>query len=313
MEPKTPSLALTLIACLLLLPLFSHARILTNSPSSTPASRVAFLQHLKGCHKGDKLNDIPKLKAYLHKFGYLDDYTNQTSPSNNHYFDGRLENALKTYQANYHLNVTGAMDSATVASMMTPRCGVADIVNGTNYMQTRRRHGTGRLHAVSHYSFFRGNPRWRASKTKLSYQILPGMPEEAVAPVARAFQTWAENTQFEFRRVGGEPGDDTVDIRVGFYSRDHGDGFPFDGVGRSVAHAFAPEDGRFHYDADESWGIKNPRAMDWETVALHEIGHLLGLDHSDVEEAIMFAIIRVGAVKGLNADDIQGIRALYNV
>ncbi|CAI0455681.1 unnamed protein product [Linum tenue] len=53
--------------------------------------------------------------------------------------------------------------------------------------------------------------------------------------------------------------------------------------------------------------------MDWETVALHEIGHLLGLDHSDVEEAIMFAIIRVGAVKGLNADDIQGIRALYNV
>ncbi|CAL1391984.1 unnamed protein product [Linum trigynum] len=312
MEPKTPSFALTLIACLLLLPLLSHAHVLHNSTSS-PSSRVAFLQHLKGCHKGDKLKDIPKLKAYLHKFGYLD-YTNQTSPSSNDYFDDHLENALKTYQANYHLNVTGAMDSATVASMMTPRCGVADIVNGTNYMQTRRRHGsTGRLHAVSHYSFFRGNPRWRASKTRLSYQILPGTPEEAVAPVARAFQTWAENTQFEFRRVGGDPGDDTVDIRVGFYSGEHGDGFPFDGVGRSVAHAFAPEDGRFHYDADESWGIRNPRAMDWETVALHEIGHLLGLDHSDVEEAIMFSIIRVGAVKGLNADDIQGIRALYNV
>ncbi|CAI0455745.1 unnamed protein product [Linum tenue] len=163
MEPKTPSLALTLITCLLLLPLFSHAHVLTNSTSS-PSSRVAFLQHLKGCHKGDKLNDIPKLKAYLHKFGYLDDYTNQTSPSSNNYFDHRLEKALKTYQANYHLNVTGAMDSATVASMMTPRCGVADIINGTNYMQPQRRGGRShhRLHTVSHFSFFEGRPRWRA-------------------------------------------------------------------------------------------------------------------------------------------------------
>ncbi|CAI0455675.1 unnamed protein product [Linum tenue] len=301
MEPKTPSLALTLIACLLLLPLFSHARILTNSPSSTPASRVAFLQHLKGCHKGDKLNDIPKLKAYLHKFGYLDD----------HYFDGRLENALKTYQANYHLNVTGAMDSATVASMMTPRCGVADIVNGTNYMQTRRRHGTGRLHAVSHYSFFRGNPRWRASKTKLSYQILPGMPEEAVAPVARAFQTWAENTQFEFRR---DDHAELADIKIGFFSGYHGDTGSFDGPGGSLAHSSPPKSGLLHFDSEETWAVGSvQKAFDVETVALHEIGHILGLMHSSVPTAIMYPAVGDGVTKELSRDDVHGFRALYKV
>ncbi|CAL1391985.1 unnamed protein product [Linum trigynum] len=312
MEPKS-SASFALALCLLLLPLLSHAHGHHNSTSPPSPSPFAFLQHLKGCHRGDKLKDIPKLKSYLHKFGYLD-YTNQTSPSNHstdRYFDHRLEKALKTYQANYHLNATGALDSATVASMMSPRCGVADIINGTNYMQNRRRGHSHRLHAVAHFSFFEGRPRWRASKTRLSYFILPGTPDAAVGPISRAFQTWAENTRFEFQRTGGDPGS-TVDITVGFHRRAHGDGADFDGEGGVLAHAFAPENGRFHYDGDERWGIRNPGAFDLETVALHEIGHLLGLGHSDVREAVMFSGIGVGQVKGLHGDDIEGIRVLYS-
>ena len=52
-------------------------------------------------------------------------------------------------------------------------------------------------------------------------------------------------------------------------------------------------------------------AIDLQTVGLHEIGHLLGLDHSEDEGAIMFALLPVGATKDLHADDIQGIKALY--
>ena len=51
---------------------------------------------------------------------------------------------------------------------------------------------------------------------------------------------------------------------------------------------------------------------DLETVALHEIGHILGLGHSSVEGAIMYPYISSGATKlDLHHDDIHGIRALY--
>lgn len=99
-----------------------------------------------------------------------------------------------------------------------------------------------------------------------------------------------------------------------FFRGDHGDGHRFDGPGGTLAHAFAPTNGRFHYDADERWADGMIRgAFDLETVAVHEIGHLLGLGHSSVEGAIMYPSISTGVRKSLHADDIQGIRALYNV
>ncbi|KAL6287963.1 hypothetical protein ACE6H2_012353 [Prunus campanulata] len=100
---------------------------------------------------------------------------------------------------------------------------------------------------------------------------------------------------------------------ISFGSGEHGDGRPFDGPGGVLAHAYAPTNGRFHYDADETWVVGAvPGGMDLETVALHEIGHLLGLERSSVEGAVMLPGIRAGFTQSLHADDIQGIKALYN-
>lgn len=109
----------------------------------------------------------------------------------------------------------------------------------------------------------------------------------------------------------------SADIRIGWYSGDHGDGEAFDGVLGVLAHAFSPENGRFHLDAAERWAVdfaaeKSKEAVDLESVATHEIGHVLGLAHSSVKEAIMYPSLSPRTRKvELRIDDVTGIQALY--
>lgn len=280
---------------LLLLPLLSHA-----------ASSFEYLNQVKGCRKGDNVQGILDVKKHLEKFGYLSGY------SQNDDFDDQLEMAIKTYQINYNLEATGRLDVKTVSNMMIPRCCVPDIINGTISMISRKiQHHEGLT--VSQYSFFSGNPKWPSSKYRLTYAFLQGTPNQAKDPVKRAFQSWANNTQFTFSQVEAY---ETPDLTISFQRLDHGDGYPFDGRGGVTAHAFSPTDGRFHYDADEMWVVGSVNGgMDLQSIAVHEIGHLLGLNHSSVEEAIMYPFLNTATVKRnlMKPDDIQGIKNLYNI
>jgi hypothetical protein len=300
------SLALLLI---ILLPLLSaHA---TNSPNSHDkiGSAFGFLKGLQGCRKGNKTEGIRDLKKYLEQFGYL-----SYNHSNEDYFDDVLESAVKTYQLNYHLNATGTLDDKTVSTMMIPRCGVADVINGTNWMHRGKKwhqESHGSFHTVSYYSFFPGNPKWPQSKYHLTYGFVAGTPTAAINAVVQAFQAWASRTHFTFSQA---PSSSRPDLTVGFFRSDHRDGAPFDGPDGTLAHAFSRTDGRFHYDGDERWTVGAVSgAFDLLTVAVHEIGHLLGLGHSLVPQAIMYPYIPPGATKGLHPDDIEGIRVLYNM
>ncbi|KAF7113285.1 hypothetical protein RHSIM_Rhsim05G0046000 [Rhododendron simsii] len=298
----------------LTLPLHSHAN--PPKPNAEKPTPFEFIKHLEGCHKGEKVEGLQQLKAYLEKFGYLNyNHSKNQNHANDDDFDDLLEAAVKTYQSNYHLKATGTLDAKTLSNMMKPRCGNPDIINGTNLMRggkKRPNHGHNALHTVSHYSFFQGNPKWPSNQ--LTYAFLPGTNSDAQSAVARAFDKWAAQTHFTFSR-SQDLG--SANLTIGFGRLDHGDQNSFDGpwpTGPILAHAFSPTDGRFHYDADESWSVGAvPNAFDYETVALHEIGHLLGLHHSLVPQAIMYSEIDAGATKGLHGDDIQGIKALYNI
>ena len=95
--------------------------------------------------------------------------------------------------------------------------------------------------------------------------------------------------------------------------------YTFDGPGKVLAHAYYPTDGRIHFDDEEhftelgsssGWWFWKKESRSLLYVAVHEIGHALGLQHSDVRGSVMWPTAKTGAPV-LHTDDSNGIRSLH--
>ena len=132
----------------------------TQSGSFTNSKRIPeFSKSLKDVvesQEGQRVQGLREVKHYLNKYGYLN-YEDSNNFEEDE-FDEALEVAIKTYQTFFHLKVTGKLDTDTIKKMSMPRCGVADIINGS----------------LTHpqFSFFRGEPKWPYYKRHLQYAIV---------------------------------------------------------------------------------------------------------------------------------------------
>jgi hypothetical protein len=136
--------------------------------------------------------------------------------------------------------------------------------------------------------------------------------ENAKSEIVRALDAWSRVARLRFARKDEAGGSRNINILFGAGA--HGDSYPFDGPGRVLAHTFYPAPpnpepiaGDLHFDEDETWSVGTD--VDIFSVALHELGHALGLGHSDVPGAVMYPYYR--RVTALTDEDIGAIRMLY--
>ncbi|KAG8579635.1 hypothetical protein GDO81_010981 [Engystomops pustulosus] len=262
-----------------------------------------------------EFDPAPQDVSQLMSEGDSEERTIFTSPNKTE-VNPDFSESLKKFQEANGLNITGILDNPTKQAMNKPRCGVPDIkapskrknstlslwaTNETHHDSSNTENPRGKRsvlsklvghfrrkrdnrHAVENdnpLSFSKRTLKWRLMGEGYSMQLTI---EQQRRILNTAFRMWSEVIPLQFEEdLTGED----IDIRVGFGTGQHlGCSQAFDGVGQQFAHAWYLGD--IHFDDDEHFvGPSSEQGISLLKVAVHEIGHALGLPHINRQGSVM--------------------------
>ena len=167
--------------------------------------------------------------------------------------------------------------------------------------------------------------RWPSATTTFNVDI-PGADGKWNTAFEQAMGRWNAATIFEFR-IRSDTFEDPCDTG----DSENGVGFVIDVCGEvfgentlattvSWARGTTTTQSNIHFNDAYSWNVYDgpyrtgswTGVVDFRRVAVHELGHALGLNHEDDVPAIMVTSISRGdTIVAPQADDIAGVDALY--
>ena len=218
------------------------------------------------------------------------------------------------------------LDAKTTALMQKPRCGNPDLGTLSSIRQpinldkidlftaNRGRSIKSKVPAA----YVRQENKWHKTNLKWFIEQYPKQQDQITSHdqvrriMKQAFNDWGKYSSLKFE-MADKPNE--ADLKIQFHSKDHGDGYPFDGQGATLAHAFYPKQGDIHFDDDEKFTDSYKDTENQYTlrlVAAHEIGHALGLSHSFVEDSLMYPMYQqFDSNYEISDNDQRDIHALY--
>lgn len=186
------------------------------------------------------------------------------------------------------------------------------------------------------FSFNNGSPKWPGA-TALIYTGIPGTSANGIpwsTAIQQAAQEWNDKTRFEFvisnayrNPCAGTSAGSRPDFLNGTDFRTNVCGNSFSSSTLAVTVFFTETnilgsadivEADIIYNANVNFNIYDgplrfnggAPEYDFRRVALHELGHVMGLNHDDSQTAIMNS--RIGSLFSLQQDDINGINSLYS-